>query len=382
MVFGITPKGFQDNLNCLRDYCNINRLKVNVNKSKVMVINGQKSENTIFLFDNEELETVSDFIYLGVKVTNDGKYNVNENFLLGKAKKAEFVMDRYIAKYKFDPIHIMNMFEILIVSILNYCSEVWGNNACHLLEKYHLGFLKQLFHLKKTTSSCMVYRETGRLPLIYNRLYRMISYWVKRQKTENVLVSQFMIKCPLAKWNKDIHIILNNVNMSDAYVFGVGECNNFLRTFKNRLMQFGHNCLENMITDSRKCEMYSKFALFEEVSIIPSYISMRLSIACTRNIARFRCRNHKLLVERGTWMRPILHRNDRTCPVCHEIEDEYHYVLVCPLFSSLREHYIDKKYWHVPTMSKFVTFMNGSQSDMYGLHHFLRKSEELYMKLF
>ena len=226
----------------------------------------------------------------------------------------------------------------------------------------------------------MVYRETGPLPLIYSRIIKMISYWA-RAKSNKFLSSLVITTFNDSKWSNDIKIILCNLNMGDAYLLGFSNINKFLSTMKSRMYEYGFKFLDELICDSNKCEMYEKFALYEDVNILPNYMSLKLDNACTRRLARFRCRNHKLLIERGSWLRPKLLRNDRICQMCLIVEDEYHFVLICPLYSTLREHYIKPKYWENPSISKFVELMNGNKSDQYQLCHFIRKAEELYEQI-
>ena len=59
----------QRNLNLLNDYCNCNKLKVNISKTKIMVFARSKTRlNNIptFKFGNIDLEQVEDYIYLGI----------------------------------------------------------------------------------------------------------------------------------------------------------------------------------------------------------------------------------------------------------------------------------------------------------------------------
>ena len=88
------------------------------------------------------------------------------------------------------------------------------------------------------------------------------------------------------------------------------------------------------------------------------------------------------MIERGSWQRPKLDRELHVCKVCKIIEDELHFILICPLYSTLRSHYIDKKYWQNPSLTKLVEIFNSNKKDLYGLFHFIRKAEELYNQLF
>ena len=44
---------------------------------------------------------------------------------------------------------------------------------------------------------------------------------------------------------------------------------------------------------------------------------------------------------------------------CNLIEDEFHFILVCPMYSSFR-HYIPKYYTNRPSMFKFIELLNNN----------------------
>ena len=53
---------------------------------------------------------------------------------------------------------------------------------------------------------------------------------------------------------------------------------------------------------------------------------------------RLRLSNHSLLIETGRHLRPKLERHERKCFICRdEIENELHFVIKCPLYSSERK---------------------------------------------
>jgi len=45
-------------------------------------------------------------------------------------------------------------------------------------------------------------------------------------------------------------------------------------------------------------------------------------------------------------------REDRNSFTCNTIEDEYHLVIECSIFTDLRKRYISKYYWTNPSMYK------------------------------
>ena len=78
------------------------------------------------------------------------------------------------------PIDIqIDMFEKTVKPILLYGCEIIGTGNIDILEQVQLKFLKLILNLKKSTPNCMVYGETGVMPLKIDVQCRLISYWSK-----------------------------------------------------------------------------------------------------------------------------------------------------------------------------------------------------------
>jgi hypothetical protein len=60
-------EGLQNSLNILHDFCYFWKLKVNTDKSKIMVFNlNGKTYLNQFTYNNVDLETVANYCYLGM----------------------------------------------------------------------------------------------------------------------------------------------------------------------------------------------------------------------------------------------------------------------------------------------------------------------------
>ena len=53
-------------------------------------------------------------------------------------------------------------------------------------------------------------------------------------------------------------------------------------------------------------------------------------------LSRLRLSSHIFMIERGRWGKNRLHVNDRLCPHCSILEDEYHCIVKCPRFNNER----------------------------------------------
>ena len=122
---------------------------------------------------------------------------------------------------------------------------------------------------------------------------------------------------------------------------GVGNINSFLLMFKNRLKDCSSQHLHEFINNSSKALHYRHF---KTVLNPERYLSMDLPYTLKKAFANFRCSSHDLLIEKGRHMN--IDREFRFCPIClkhniYTIEDEFHFLLLCPLYDNLRADYLN-----------------------------------------
>lgn len=66
-----------------------------------------------------------------------------------------------------------------------------------------------------------------------------------------------------------------------------------------------------------------------------------------------------------------IERNERKCTLCNsnEVEDEYHFSFVCPIYYDLRIRYIKRYYRNHSSMLKFIQLLdtnNNKELNMFG----------------
>ena len=83
------------------------------------------------------------------------------------------------------PSHVCNIFDKLIYPILTNSCEAWDFTPVMYLEILHLQFCKQILGVIQNCQNDFVYGELGRYPLIINRQYRIIMFWLKIYKSSN-----------------------------------------------------------------------------------------------------------------------------------------------------------------------------------------------------
>jgi hypothetical protein len=203
---------------------------------------------------------------------------------------------------------------------------------------------------------------------------------------------QFRILKYLCKLLNSDNVIIRNV-----YNVLYDECCkprfiNWLSSFKSLLNDWG-------LAQSRdtKCELVSKhhqtatcwhvhesskFTVYKHLIDTWSmhrYLCMPGNPASSRTaILKIRLSSHKLQIECGRYTKTV--RTERTCPVCQSstIEDEHHYILVCPIYSELRLKFIKAYYCVRPSMWKLILLLfNTSQKTMCNLGKLLTKAIQL-----
>ena len=89
-----------------------------------------------------------------------------------------------------------------------------------------------------------------------------------------------------------------------------------------------------------------------------------------RNFTKLRVSAHNLAIETGRYTRPKTPVINRTCILCDNtnIEDEYHLVMECPIYSEERQSFIDamsnfSNFTFNTTERTFVSLMNYNNGD-------------------
>ena len=105
VLFADSADELQHGLNLLLEYCNKWKLKVNVNKTKVMVFRkgGILPRNLAFFYNEQQVEIVNKLRYLGITFTVGGSFSEAQITLAGQAQKAIFQLNKYLYKFTFLP---------------------------------------------------------------------------------------------------------------------------------------------------------------------------------------------------------------------------------------------------------------------------------------
>ena len=148
-----------------------------------------------------------------------------------------------------------------------------------------------------------------------------------------------------------------------------------MKIFKERINDGFKQDWRGRINSSSRATFYKEIKLTHDPSrYLTAAVPRNHRIAMSRLIIS----SHSLRVETGRWTRPVTPREERTCPMCNKLEDEYHMIFECDMYNELRKTLIPKYYYKRPSMHKTIDLFN-SQNDkvLKGLAKFIYKAFQL-----
>jgi hypothetical protein len=131
----------------------------------------------VFILNNEILNVVDDFTYLGIIFMHNGSFSKNRIKLLDQGRKAMYSMLKKCRSLGL-PIDLqLKMFDTMVAPILLYGCEIWGFENIDAIESLFLQFYKIILGVKKSTPNCILYGELGRFPIEVFVKSRLIGMW-------------------------------------------------------------------------------------------------------------------------------------------------------------------------------------------------------------
>ena len=370
VIISRTPEGLQLSLDRLQCYCETWNLSVNSDKTKIMVFrkDGRLSYNEHWFYNGIELEIVNQFNYLGLVFTPGGSFMQATKTLSGKALRAMCSL-LSITRNMEVPLNIMlNLFDSFVCSILCYASEIWGFMSAEMIERVQRKFCKWMLNVKRSTNNLAILSELGRLPLCIERKVKIVKYWFKLFSNDNgniilrVVYNQLVddIDKGITNWAYKVKRLLESSRFPEVWMFpGSVDTKTFIPVLRKRLIDVH---ISNWREEMEACSSLSLFRHFKQTYELAPYLTKVLNRTYRNIIAKLRLSSHPLLIETGCYTG--IPRAERICGHCdsRDIEDEYHFVLICSKYGALRNTYIPRYFIRNPSVHKFIELLNSSNT--------------------
>ena len=146
-------RNVQQQIHCIAKYCLENGLGLNIDKSKIMVFRNEGPVKTfeIWIFNGHDLEVISFYKYLGAMFTSKLSWTKTRDVLSKQATKAILNILKYQKSFGcFTPLEAFKLFDIFVLPILCYSSEIWGYDHSESIEKVHADLCNRVCCLHQT----------------------------------------------------------------------------------------------------------------------------------------------------------------------------------------------------------------------------------------
>ena len=182
-------ENLQLQLNKFYDYSLFKGLKLNTDTTKVMVFFSRgNSAIPTFTYDGTPLELVAHFKCHEITLTRDGSMLTAAEKMTDKYRPAIArvyrICDSKGIKHRKQA--MFWLFQVFALTAGLYGCQVWATSSLtydsskitptHVL---HLGFLKRLLGVQKSTDTHCVLRETGQMPIFFYWFRCIIRFWTQ-----------------------------------------------------------------------------------------------------------------------------------------------------------------------------------------------------------
>ena len=334
LLLAESPQCLQVALNALHEYATTFHLTVNLDKTQIIVFSrGLITNDSLpaFMYGHDRVEVVKEYVYLGCTFRYDGKFTTTTSHLPGAtgstvekqlvaAKRALNALLYRATRLQLPYDLVIDLFDKLVTPVLLYGSEVWGFSDLSKIEVFYRDFLRKLLGVGSATPCCLLYGETGTVPLQLTVLSRMVGLWLRiREGAESKIVSllyklsRSMHYSPRlayrSAWISYLQEQFESLGMLDVWMSeGAGMSSSFISgTVKRRAQALNLEKWRRDIGQNAVAETYRSFKSTLEYEPYLDIVPYRNR----RHMTRFRCRSNYLPI--ADFRR---HRDPRVVPVC------------------------------------------------------------------
>ena len=317
-ILATTKERAMEKIGILKDFCAASGMKLNVEKTKFMVIGGSKEDREPLQVGTTTITNCEQYTYLGSIFTQDGTIKTSLKaqckFKLPHVLKFEAFVQKnsdlpFVGKRK--------VFDAALMTAILYGCETWlADCAFPIASPLYLSCVRCLLGVRKTTASDLCLLEAG-LPTLPQRVKALQKQTLRKLRDQR----QGMEDDPFA-------YALHKAEQART------PCARYIEAVQDYSPQDDADALQRRIRESER----TKFATYRTLmnpDLVPHVLYTCSATKEHERIAttRFRLSSHNLAIERGRWSR--VPPDSRVCP-CGPIQNEQHVFTACRLNSDTR----------------------------------------------
>uniref|UniRef100_T1IQ89 Reverse transcriptase domain-containing protein n=1 Tax=Strigamia maritima TaxID=126957 RepID=T1IQ89_STRMM len=179
VTFAVDREGLTEMLLDLERYTQKNSLVLNVQKSKIMIFRrgGRRAAAEHWSFVGQPIEVVNKYKYLGFWFSTKNAFRHHLTTTRGKAQKIVNASWSIIRRSVMQTMkHKISLFQSLLLPVLMYGVEIWGNRRREEIEIVNGKFMKMILGLNFNTPDYLWAMELGRNDLECVAMKRVFKY--------------------------------------------------------------------------------------------------------------------------------------------------------------------------------------------------------------
>jgi hypothetical protein len=168
-ILGDSPADLQLALDNLQEYCAVNKIDINVSKTKVQVFHRGRLPATHFTLNGQDVEMVNDFVYLGFNFSVQLSFSQHVKNITAKARSKCGLLFAQLPLQHLPLATVIDLFDVFILPSFTYGLPLWINNSSTssmqgvdaTLTKY----LKRYLQVPTHSNNATVHFLTSTIPL-------------------------------------------------------------------------------------------------------------------------------------------------------------------------------------------------------------------------
>ena len=337
VVLAESEASLQSLLKVIYEWCQDWRLKVNESKTKVIHFRNVRKSPTDFVFKygDSDIEKVTQYKYLGVILDEHLKYDRCVQSLADSSGRA---LGGIISKFKclrnvgYDT--FTKLYTSGVQPVSEYGAGIWGYHKGKAIDIVQNRAMRYFLGVHKFTPNAAITGDMGWIQPMFSRYLCMIRFWNRLiemhddRLTKKVFLYDYEKCCK--NWNSEIKDIFVKLDMENIFNERIVCDLNHVKTKIHEIME------RNWRQEVNKKAKLRTFKTFKTELQAEPYVKFLTARQHRSLLAQLRCGVLPLRIETGRFAR--LDVTDRLCEVCNlaQIEDEQHFVMVCPLYENVR----------------------------------------------
>ena len=331
VILSTTREGMLRKLKILHEFCNQNNMKVNLGKTKFMVINGDEHDKHPLTVEDLVVRWCEQYVYLGSVFTVDGMSSsaIAADAKIRMAQVIKFIS--FVQKNNDVPFFVkIKVFKACVMSSLLYGCESWLSGDLRPISRAYMMCIKALLSVRNSTTNDLCLAELGLPEVKAIVLEQQKKYFKKMQRSRHNIPDDPFAHALALSLGSRTHTSRYLSNLIDGEITDVRTS---LETIRTRILNNPRN--------SNRLSWYIR--VNPTLSVHPTYTQKFHAVNDLHRVAwsRLRLSAHSLAIEEGRWNRRgrgRLPEEERLCS-CGEIQTEAHVIEQCHRTAHLRQQH-------------------------------------------